>query len=338
MNRVALLPDRDRKDLFVAAAAKKGLHPAVIEKDFWVCWMLQRIFSSPELGNNLVFKGGTSLSKVYHLIERFSEDIDLVLNWNLLGYGATGRDPWEKQLSNTKRERLNREVNDGAARYLADTFCPHLTELVASTRDLEAVLSTQEELVINIRYPAAFHLSALRPEVKLEIGPLASWLPSQPSIIRPYAADHFPDLFDNPDCSLVAILAERTFWEKATILHQQAHRTTTMPPHYSRHYYDLYCMASSPIRQTAMREIRLMSDVVEFKQIFYRCPWARYEEAKPGTFRLLPSDQGEKELAADYKNMQPMFFRNPPAWETIITGLRDLEQEINSLNAGKDSP
>jgi hypothetical protein len=101
--------------------------------------------------------------------------------------------------------------------------------------------------------PASFSEAYLHPKVLLEIGPLASWVPSARHTIQPYAAEVFPKVFIEPACQVVAISAERTFWEKATILHQQAHRTGAMPSRYSRHYYDFYKLASSPVRQRNRR-------------------------------------------------------------------------------------
>lgn len=138
-------------------------------------------------------------------------------------------------------------------------------------------------------------------------------------------------MFDEPDCPVVAIKAERTFWEKATILHQQAHRTTRTPPGYSRHYYDLFQMAASPVKAVALGDIKLLSDVVEFKQRFYRSTWARYEEAKPGTFRLMPTEASGEQLEGDYEAMQEMFFARPPKWTDILVSLGRLEKEINDL-------
>lgn len=329
MDKVARLSDKDRRELFESTASTMGLHPAIIEKDFWVCWTLRKLFTSPLLGENLVFKGGTSLSKVHRLIERFSEDIDLVLNWELLEYGVSGRDPWEEQPSNTQQDRLCREVNAKAAKYLKNVFHPHLANLFASTPAMTASVSKREALTINIRYPAAFELTALRPDVKLEIGPLASWMPSDKHIIRPYAAEAYPAVFEDPDCPVRAIRAERSFWEKATILHQQAHRETNMPPSYSRHYYDLAQMAKSPVKASALADLELLEDVVLFKMRFYRSAWAHYEEAKPGTFRLLPKTQVAQALEADYEKMKAMFFHAPPDWDVILSTLRALEEEIN---------
>jgi predicted nucleotidyltransferase component of viral defense system len=93
MDRVARLPARDRQDIFAEAAAQFGIRPTIIEKDFWVCFVLKLLFVKSSLGQSLVFKGGTSLSKVHGLIERFSEDIDLVLDWKLLGFGEGLKDP-----------------------------------------------------------------------------------------------------------------------------------------------------------------------------------------------------------------------------------------------------
>ena len=142
---------------------------------------------------------------------------------------------------------------------------------------------------MNVAYPAAFSEDYLRPEVRLEIGPLASWDPSDRHVIQPYAADSFPEVFEEPDCPVVAIAAERTFWEKATILHQEAHREGATPSRYSRHYYDTYKLATSPVRQVALKDVGLLQQVVEFKQRFYPCGWARFEDARPGTFRLMPN-------------------------------------------------
>src|SRR5271155_5840628 len=109
-------PASDRRDLFIEAAARLGMNPAIVEKDFWVCWILKRLFSKPGLQSQMVFKGGTSLSKVYGLIDRFSEDIDLILDWRLLGYGiGEGSSGENAAVSRTRQSRLNEEMNAKAA-------------------------------------------------------------------------------------------------------------------------------------------------------------------------------------------------------------------------------
>ena len=186
--------------------------------------------------------------------------------------------------------------------------------------------------MIDVQYPAAFSDSYIRPQVRLEIGPLASWVPSAACIIRPYAYDVLPKVFHNPACDVVAIAAERTFWEKTTILHQEAHRLSQIPQRYSRHYYDVYKLAINPVRATALSRLDLLKDVVAFKQRFYPSAWARYDLAVPGTFRLLPKDESRlTNLSDDYREMRPMLFGEPPTFASILDELKGLEAAINSL-------
>ena len=124
MDKLATMPARDRRDLFSEAAVMLGMRPAIIEKDFWVCLVLKLLFDDPALKHSLVFKGGTSLSKVYGLIERFSEDIDLVLDWQLIGFGKGLNDPMRTFDSNTKQDKFNKEINRIAALFIGETLGP----------------------------------------------------------------------------------------------------------------------------------------------------------------------------------------------------------------------
>lgn len=335
MDKVAGLPPQQRSELFEASASRRRLQPAIIEKDFWVCWLLKKLFNAPELTGKMVFKGGTSLSKVHGLIERFSEDIDLVLAWGLIGYGEEGVDPWQELPSINQQNRFNSAFNEKAALYVHETLCPLVQAITSSVSGVQCVIADDPH-VIEVHYPAAFGSTAFMPEVKLEIGPLASWVPQSDHIVRPYAAEDFPQVFDDADCPVVAITAERTFWEKATILHQQAHRAESkpMPPRYSRHYYDLFQMTKSDVAANAIADLSLLDDVVKFKQRFYRSPWASYDTAKPGSFCLMPTQSGDVVLRKDYVAMGPMFFSDPPPWDDVLEGLRILEQQINSATEG----
>ena len=333
MDKLARLPAQDRRDIFSEAAAQLGIRPTIIEKDFWVCVVLKLLFLKSRFGKSLVFKGGTSLSKAHGLIERFSEDIDLVLDWKVIGFGEGVKDPLQNFDSKSKQDQFNKEINRLAADFIAKTLCPELDGLLRSEGiGLSAAVDTTDPHVINIRYPAAFSEAYIRPEVRLEIGPLASWVPSATYTIRPYAYDVLPQVFENPACEVVAIAAERTFWEKATILHQEAHRLTQIPQRYSRHYYDLYKLAVSPVRASALAQSSLLQDVVAFKQRFYPSAWARYDLAVPGTFKLLPTTQSQlADLERDYQEMQVMLFGEAPDFGSLLDELRKLEAEINSI-------
>jgi hypothetical protein len=309
------------------------MNPAIVEKDFWVCWILKRLFAEPTLKDQMVFKGGTSLSKVFGLIDRFSEDIDLILDWRLLGYGhAEGNDPYQTVQSKTKRSRYNQEMNAKAAEYIRGTLLGQLNRLLALVPNIAASIDESDPHTVNVRYPAAFTASYIRPEVRLEIGPLASWVPSHARTIQPYAATSFPKAFAESDCAVVAIDAERTFWEKATILHQEAHRPGTIPARYSRHYYDLYKLAESPVKAVALSDRALLDSVVEFKERFYYSSWAHYDLARPGSFRLSPLESQRPALERDYRAMRDMFYQEPPEFEGVLRSLNVLEDEINALD------
>jgi Nucleotidyl transferase AbiEii toxin, Type IV TA system len=142
---------------------------------------------------------------------------------------------------------------------------------------------------------------------------------------------NFRSWFRDGDVEVVALLAKRTFWEKATILHAEYHRPPEkpLPDRYSRHYYDVAMLAGGPIRAEALADMRLLGQVVSHKATFYPSTWARYDLALPGTLRLLPSEKRLTDLARDYWNMGAMIFGEPPPFDRIMGTLAALEREIN---------
>ena len=135
MNRVAALSAEQRSELFALTAERRGMgSAAVVEKDFWVCWALKKLFEHPSLAELLIFKGGTSLSKVYGLIDRFSEDIDLVLDWR----EVTDEDPMEIR-SRTKQGQLNTRINEAARNYISNTLVPMLDEALGSHCEVDTL-------------------------------------------------------------------------------------------------------------------------------------------------------------------------------------------------------
>ena len=324
MDRVARLSDKERSELFSETAARMATTPAVVEKDFWVTWLLHRLFENQNLAQLLMFKGGTSLSKAYGLIERFSEDIDLILDWRILV-----RDDPLAERSRTQQEKLNEVINERAQAYIAGELLDMIAAEVAGI--CRCNTEADDPHVISVHYPAGHKDDYLRPSVRLEIGPLASWVPHEKRVITCYAAERFPELFKHPRCSVNVLKAERTFWEKATILHQEAHRPegNVQPPRYSRHYYDLAKMAESPVKEVALANVRMLADVVEFKQRFYPRAWANYELAKPGSLRLVPEEPVLTSIENDYGAMKDMIFGSLPTFEEMIAVLNNLQNEIN---------
>lgn len=332
MKKIARINENDRKALFHNTAAKMGMTDAIIEKDFWVCYILDYLFHRSAWKDNIAFKGGTSLSKAYGLIERFSEDIDLIIDWRVLGYGIN--EPWEKR-SNTKQDIFNKEANAKVEKFLRDTFLPEISsDLAVELSDtVKCFIDYDDPQTVKIVYPNSFSDASILQEIRLEIGALAAWTPVKSASITTYAAQEYRRLFSQPTTEILTVLPERTFWEKVTILHREAFRAVDrpFPARYSRHYYDLYRMMQTTVKDNALADNDLLTRVVEFKDKFYRCPWARYDLAKCGTMRLMPPEYNINKLRDDYEHMQNMLFGDKPSFEDVMDGIAKLELEINNV-------
>src|ERR1700739_648977 len=146
-----------------------------------------------------------------------------------------------------------------------------------------------------------------------------------------FAAEEFPNVVVDGDVDVVALLAKRTFWEKATILHAEYYRSAEkpLPDRYSRHYYDVSMLAQGPIRAEALADGELLARVVRHKETFYPSGWALYDLARVGTLHLLPREDRLEALKRDYRNMGVMIFGEPPAFDSIIEALASLGQDVN---------
>jgi hypothetical protein len=169
----------------------------------------------------------------------------------------------------------------------------------------------------------------------LELGTHAEFIPRGEFTIRSFAAIEFPHLFKQGEVPVTSLLARRTFWEKATILHAEFHRPEAkpMPARYSRHYYDVAMMAAQGVKDEAFQDLELLAAVVKHKQIFYPSAWAQYALAKPGTLKLVPGAWRIQGLRRDYQEMAVMIFGEPRPFEKIIATLTGLENELNALGA-----
>lgn len=324
MERLVEANAEERANLFRQCAREKRMPFHMVEKDFWVCRVLSRLFGDQRLRRLLRFNGGTSLSKVFHLTERFSEDIDLILDWR----EVTQDDPMQER-SNAQQDKFNKRVQEESGNYISTT----LKELIASVFSGECLVEADAEdgHIIWIEYPHEGSGSYILPRVKLEIGPLAAWVPHQAFPVMPYVGEAFPQLGIRP-FDVPTILAERTFWEKVTILHQERFRPEkqAVPSRFSRHYYDLFKMSTRGVCQSALADTELHQKVVDFKRKFYPRTWARYDLAHPGDIRLMPPEHSMKPLEDDYAQMHLMIFGDYPAWQEILAGLKKLEEIINN--------
>ncbi len=332
MYSILKLPAEEKRTLFRNTAQKMGVHEAIIEKDFWVCLVLDYLFHKSKFAKHLTFKGGTSLSKCFGLIKRFSEDIDLILDWRLLGYEKD--EPWAER-SKTKQDAFNKEANAKAELFLVNEFLPlfsaDLSDILGETAQVE--IEKDDPQTVSFRYPQLFSTESILQSIRLEIGALAAWTPAVEKNITPYIFEYYPKLAQQQSTSVLTSSAERTFWEKVTILHHEANRPEhlDMPSRYSRHYYDLYCISQTEYKANALKRLALLQKVVLFKMKFYPRAWAKYEEAVPGFIRLIPPAFRLSALRNDYDSMAEMLFSEYPTFDELLSTIRNLEKEINGI-------
>lgn len=345
MDKVALLPADDRAALFGETGAGRGVANTIIEKDFWVCWTLKRLFGLQEKdAATLVFKGGTSLSKAFGAIRRFSEDIDLSFDRADLGYTGD-RDPEKKGISKKKADKLIGELVSDVEQHIAGKLLPALRSAIVeqlgepTKGEWSLEIDASDAQTVNFHYPTVLSISEyegmayITPRVKLELGARGDPWPTEEKVIRPYAAEDYPNFFEDPDSTVTVLSAHRTFWEKATALHAEAHRpkATATPQYFSRHYYDLAMLLDADEGKAAAKDFDLLATVAKHKATFFRSGWASYGTARPGTMRLMPSMARIKDLRADYRAMAPMMFdESPPAFDDILAKIEKLQETINS--------
>ena len=357
MNSILTLTPSQRAELYQAASQKLGIGEIIIEKDFWVCWTLKHVFSLP-IAPHLLFKGGTSLSKVFGVIQRFSEDIDLSIHRDYLGFGGD-QDPIQLP-SVSKREAQIEKLVEASIATIRAELLPQLRRSFGAVLGAEVTPSALAATglggpsVLNWRlgidpadpqtllfaYPDAINPSVagaprtsyVAPVVRLEMGARSDPYPTGTYDVTSYAAEEYPDPFQNPTCAVHVLEAQRTFWEKATILHAECHRpdSTRTTGRLSRHYYDRAQLAVSDIAEKALADMSLLERVAIHKKVFFRAGWAKYDEARPGTLRLVPPAAKQDALRRDYVSMSEMFFGEQPSFDEIMNALQIVEDRINS--------
>ena len=167
--------------------------------------------------------------------------------------------------------------------------------------------------------------------MKIEMGARADHWPCEAKPITPYVTEEFPQAFREKSCTVKVLSVERTFWEKATILHAEFHRPAdkAMPDRFSRHYCDLYEMIRKGVATSAAQRLDLLERVVQHKSLFFKSSWAKYAEAAKGTLRISPPEHRVGALREDYGRMQEMFFVEPPKFSAMMAVLKEWEAEFN---------
>lgn len=315
------------------ASATLGLLPSSVEKDFWVCWILRELFSLPEIGGGLTFKGGTSLSKGWALIQRFSEDIDIVMDRTLVGVATEPPAGSRKNL-----DRYLESLTSGTKVFIRQRLLPELREHLhdrlppAIRWTLRHSDEDPNNEAILFEYESRFDRGGyVAPVVKIEPGARSDTAPSDIKDIEPFLSPYLEDARFQVRC----VHPKRTFWEKAMLLHEELSRQSGAPPkpRLARHYYDLSRLIEAGIGEQALADSNLFDAVAQHRRIFFRRSQAIHDAARPGTFRLSPHADQLQDWQRDYDTMREAMFygEDPPGFGEILRIVAEFESRLNSL-------
>ncbi|WP_420406543.1 nucleotidyl transferase AbiEii/AbiGii toxin family protein [Hoeflea sp.] len=352
----------ERQALYSAVAAKLETRAENVEKDLYVCWVLDFLFNRRKDDPvHLYFKGGTSLSKAYGLIRRFSEDIDVGI------FKADLNAPLEADIaalpSITKQQKaLAEEVDEAARKYISGTLREQLLKEIASVEKLSGrsghftvkfgfdPYRNKDALdVLVVGYDSAFGSGDgyVQAAVRIEGGARPDPVPVEAREIVPYVADELPNGAVLKFAGVTTVKPERTFWEKVLILHAMTEMTEKrvadsdpgrpVPDlnRYSRHYYDVHQIWRHAEYGENVASMRDLAEACrQHKQLMFRAPDHGYERAEPGSYRLMPTEEMRKKLEVDYGRMSAMIFGTPPKFEDVMASIEQLQIFINTIRRG----
>jgi hypothetical protein len=323
------LSDTSKRNIFAETARRNALPVFSVEKDWWVVHTLLAVFST-EYADKLVFKGGTSLSKAWNLIERFSEDVDLALDREFLGFAG--------DLSKKEIHRLRYASYE----FISTKFVIAL-DLSFKKIGLENVIvkpqllvnHDQDPLVIEIYYPKLTERDIyLRPDILVEIGSRSLKEPFSQCNISTFISETFTEMpFTESHITIPTVNPERTFLEKVFLLHEEYQR----PPEkmrverLSRHLYDIEKLSQTPYFQKALANKELYNIIVAHREKFAHLGGVDYTKHAPEHIRILPPDDVFSLWAEDYGRMKNsmIYDKNKLSFEELISKIIDIQNIIN---------
>jgi len=335
------LGKNDRREALLAAAEQVGRPAYLLEKDIWVVWTLGVLFKS-KLGEHLVFKGGTSLSKAYGgLIERFSEDIDLTYDIRQLIPHLAGEAEEPIPRSKSQSRKWTDAVRAELPVWIKGQATPILQEAIAAS-GIDAALVEEDEALC-LRYGILTEgYGYVRPEVLLEFGARSTGEPASKIAVVCDAAIALPEL-TFPQATPRVMAAERTFWEKATAAHVYCLKGSFRGDRFARHWHDLAKLAQSGIATRAIADRDLAARVAEHKQAFFveKTPAGEeiaYLSAVSGALKLVPQGDALQCLEADYQAMiaSGLFESDAISFDALMSSCKDIEDEANTSASKSD--
>jgi len=321
-------------------AIQKGLPLIVVEKDLWVTILLHILFGKNG-SEGILFKGGTSLSKGFDLIDRFSEDIDVTYSIDTLKqhYGNF-ENPWNYfedsiKWSNKKLERELLNLKNIGQKYTDEILLPLVQDALKKITNLDFKVVSKDEMTLYIHYPkllgdSEYGSSYVQPVIKVEAGVRSARVPTITRRIDSF----FEQILEKSDPIDVEILRpDRTFWEKATILHAENSRNEPLRiekrNHMSRHIYDLVKLYNSEYGKMAIENLELLYDVVNHKSTFYKDNRADYKNATPKNIKIVPTSELNRSFKIDYEDMaRSMIIGNPPTYKELVETLIQIQRII----------
>lgn len=332
MNKWLAIPDSTKEQIYIQISEKTGMAPFAVEKDWWVTQTLALIFEM-EVGKHLVFKGGTSLSKAFKLIERFSEDVDLAIDRSFLGFG--------ENLSNSKRTELRKKAGE----YTTGPFLEELKVKFAEKgldevkfKVVPVIDSDQDPRIIEIYYPNVIPAPGyLEPRVQIEVGCRSLKEPFSMQTFGSLVDEYYPKQdFAFPLITIPCVNPERTFLEKIFLLHEEFRRPLEKirVNRLSRHLYDVVKLSQSQYAEKAFENEELYTTIVEHRHKYTRVSGVDYNEHHPKTINPIPVPEKIAEWEADYKTMlEEMIYEEvPPSFQNIMEELEKLKEKINVLD------
>lgn len=329
MNKFLKLSDSQKKSIYESIANKVGLPAQVVEKDFWVTSVLQTVFALP-VARHLIFKGGTSLSKGWKLIERFSEDIDLAVDPVFLG--KPEGDLTKKQIKKLRKasslfifEELTPMICEELERQGLDSFIT-----VDAQPNGEGDNTYPEPRQIYLHYKSIFDkaLTYLRPDVVLEVSSRSLLEPTEPIQIKSILGENLPVMPLTNSVIYTAIPA-KTFLEKVFLLHE----LFSIPGHgmiaerKSRHLYDLYVMMDKDFARNAVTDDFLWESIRHHREIYTSVRGIDYTPDARKRLQLIPRKDILDTWSSDYEAMkESMIYGKKPTFEELLKGMSKLQK------------
>jgi predicted nucleotidyltransferase component of viral defense system len=327
------LPENERIELINQLHEETALPQIIIEKDLWVTAVLRALFSLP-YAENLSFKGGTSLSKYWNLIERFSEDVDIAINREYFGF--SGDTFTVRQISKDLRKATCKFIREhlqfDLAHQMKAVGIP--TNLFSVTMNITPVTTTDPEQVF-VEYKSVFTTSPyIKNTVILEIGGRSMKEPLQKIEIQSFVDTHFGQAtFAEKPFVIHAVVPERTFWEKVCLLHEEFSKPTELVrvERMSRHLYDIARMTDTSVAEKALKDKELFGSIVAHRRMFIALKDFDYDTLSPKTVSIIPPDNVITKWEDDYYKMQTMIYGKSLSFNEIINKVARLNDDIRAL-------